>query len=277
MKGWRAAAAVLLAVACLWQWTRGAERTAHIPPQTPRCDLAPALDEGSPAGGSERARQLFLQTGLGPAGVSAVLGEGGAPALLRMQAQLYAPALWQCRSGTPLTRQETLDEAVQMAPLEDGDILVTTASHFFGWRQGHACLVVDAAHGETLDCGMSVAEIGSAPSWAYRANFVVLRLAGASRQERAAVAAAARRTLLGAPYNIAVGIFPAKGDGTGVTSTHCAHLVWSAYRAFGYDLDATGGPVVTPRDLLRSPLLEVVQVYGLDPQALLRERADFCP
>ena len=84
MKGWRAAAAVLLAVACLWQWTRGAERTAHIPPQTPRCDLAPALDEGSPAGGSERARQLFLQTGLGPAGVSAVLGEGGAPALLRI-------------------------------------------------------------------------------------------------------------------------------------------------------------------------------------------------
>ena len=48
-------AAVLLAVACLWQWTRGAERTAHIPPQTPRCDLAPAL-EGAPLRAGARGR-----------------------------------------------------------------------------------------------------------------------------------------------------------------------------------------------------------------------------
>ncbi len=276
IKTWRAAAAALLAMACLWQWTRAAERTAHVPPQAPRRALAAVPAGPAPAGRSGAGeRELFLQTGLGPAGAKAVLEQDGADGLLRMQDQLYAPAVWQCGTGTPLTRQETLASAVEMAPLEDGDILVTTASHFFGWRQGHACLVVDAARGETLDCGMSVAEIGSAASWALRANFAVLRLAGASAEERAAVAAAARGTLLGVPYNIAVGIFPPKGDGAGVRSTHCSHLVWSAYRAFGYDLDATGGPVVTPRDLLRSPLLEIVQVYGMDPQALLRERAAF--
>ena len=48
--------------------------------------------------------------------------------------------------------------------------------------------------------------------------------------------------------------------------TQCAHLIWSAFAAAGYDIDSDGGWLVTPRDLARSPLLEVVQVYGVDPR-----------
>lgn len=50
-----------------------------------------------------------------------------------------------------------------------------------------------------------------------------------------------------------------------VEGTQCAHLIWRAYAQFGYDLDANGGWIVTPRQLANSPLLEVVQVYGMDP------------
>lgn len=48
-----------------------------------------------------------------------------------------------------------------------------------------------------------------------------------------------------------------------LAGTQCAHLVWYAYQHFGYDLDSDGGLLVTPRDLYESPLLEVVQIYGL--------------
>ena len=33
-----------------------------------------------------------------------------------------------------------------------------------------------------------------------------------------------------------------------------------------YDVDADGGRLVTVDDLARSPLFEVVQLYGLDPR-----------
>ena len=36
----------------------------------------------------------------------------------------------------------------------------------------------------------------------------------------------------------------------------------------GYDLDPTGGPLVTPDDIANSPYLEVVQIYGFDPDKL---------
>lgn len=33
---------------------------------------------------------------------------------------------------------------------------------------------------------------------------------------------------------------------------------------FGYDLDGDGGLWVTPCDLMQSPLLEVVEAYGME-------------
>ena len=53
--------------------------------------------------------------------------------------------------------------------------------------------------------------------------------------------------------------------------TQSAHMIWSCYRALGYDLDSDGGRLVTPRDLLDSPLLEVVQIYGIEPKSLVQK------
>ena len=47
-----------------------------------------------------------------------------------------------------------------------------------------------------------------------------------------------------------------------VRGTQCAHLVWLAYAAYGYDIDSNGGLIVTPKDIAESELFEVVQIYG---------------
>ena len=72
----------------------------------------------------------------------------------------------------------------------------------------------------------------------------------------------ARENLVGLPYGLFSGL-AWLGESTGPPATQCAHLVWCAYAAFGYDIDGGGGWPVTPRDISLSPLLETVQVYGL--------------
>ncbi len=190
--------------------------------------------------------------------------------------------------------------------LQDGDILVSFSSHIFGWRSGHAGIVVDAAGGQTLEA-IAVghdSRICSLDSWAEYPSVAVLRLKGASREERAQVAAFAREYLVGIPYRVAsftwtVPEMPLPAEPAALepsllkepaalepflpeapaapvrplplripAGTQCAHLVWAAYAHFGYDLDGDGGSVVTPADLFWSSQLEVVQVYGLDPARL---------
>ena len=94
------------------------------------------------------------------------------------------------------------------------------------------------------------------------AAVAVLRLKGVSEERRAAVADWAREHLLGLPYGLFSGL-AWLGETSDPPATQCAHLVWCAYAAFGYDIDGCGGWPVTPRDISLSPLLETVQVYGL--------------
>lgn len=261
----RRGAAAALAVLLLWGWAAAAEPSAHISPPGAPCDLTPLFSKASLS--DEDYLLLLRQTGLGRAGVDGVLAQSGPEGLVQMQRQFFAPVSWNCARSTPLTRQETLTAPVALAPLQDSDVLVSAASHFFGWRNGHAALVVDAAEGRTLECAMFSAEFGQVSNWAWRANFVVLRLKNAGQAQRAAIARQAARRLLHTPYSISVGLFSPKGNGSQVPATQCAHLVWSAFAAFGYDVDATGGGIVTPCDIACSPAFEVVQIYGLAPDS----------
>lgn len=185
-----------------------------------------------------------------------------------------------------------------MPVLEDGDILITFNSHFLGWRNGHAAIVTDAERGlvlEALTLGKNSAVL-SLNGWRDCPSFAVLRLTEASVEQRKSVAKYAEEVLTDVPYRLTAGIWEGieamrlsgnselevgnivqdmtqdtkqdamQGEGDSVVSgTHCAHLVWYAYKQFGYDLDSDGGVLVTPRDLYDSPLLELVQVYGMEP------------
>ena len=96
--------------------------------------------------------------------------------------------------------------------------------------------------------------------WEKYPSFMVLRLKGASKEERAAVAEYARNNLAGVPYHLTAGLWGR--DSETLSGTQCAHLVWYAYNYFGYDLDSDGGLIVTPYDLSQSDKLEIIQKYG---------------
>ncbi len=157
-----------------------------------------------------------------------------------------------------------------LAPLENGDVIVSSSCHTFGWRNGHAGLVVNAETGSVLQ---SVApgtdsHIESTDWFLGSTNFIVLRLKGAGKEERNEIAKTAMARLKGIPYSLLVGILSPKDAGETVKKTNCSHLVWQAYKYFGYEIDSDGGAVCTARDIAKCDLFEVVQVYGFDPDKL---------
>lgn len=98
-----------------------------------------------------------------------------------------------CRKNSPISWEERLTPEAQaergerLTQLEDGDILVTPCSHTFGWRNGHAAIVIDAENRLTMEAvviGQSSA-VQSLDKWEEYPAVAVLRLKGASLQERA--------------------------------------------------------------------------------------------
>ncbi len=171
----------------------------------------------------------------------------------------------------PQTKQLYVAPVVE---LEAGDVLVTSSCHTYGWRNGHSALVLtDRRILQSVSLGYNStivsAHSSSGAAWFQSAaNFMVLRLKDADEETRRQIADEAEKTLDDIPYDLLVGIFKPKDQGTTPSGTHCSHLVWQAYKNAGYDIDSDGGPVCTTRDIANSPLFEVVQVYGFDPVKL---------
>lgn len=143
--------------------------------------------------------------------------------------------------------------------LRDGDILVTDSTYCLCFRHGHAALVVDAEQGITLEAfGIGTAsEYSKVEEWRRYPHVMVLRLT-APEEEQKAVAEYAKRNLVGIPYMLSPGVVDDKDMGGEYWGTQCAHLVWAAFAACGYDIDGDGGWLVTPADFTISGLLQVV-------------------
>ena len=255
--------------AALALWTASAEALAHCAPECAQVDLTPVLEKEVLTEADYAL--LFRQTGLARAGVEELRASGRQWELLGLQQRFFAGAEVECSHSGLFVQSERLTNfrsivyAVDFLPtVQDGDILITFNGHVFGWRSGHAAIVVDAEKRLTLEAIMPGYEsmICSLDSWQEYPGFALLRLRGVSARERARIAAYARECLTGLPYSLAA--FTDGGD-MPLSATQCAHLVWYTYQHFGYDLDSNGGFVVTPSDLYRSDLLEVVQIYGLSP------------
>ena len=162
-------------------------------------------------------------------------------------------------------------EAPQFVDLQPGDILLTLSTHTLGWRHGHAGLVVDAD--TVLEC-MTLgndSEMASVKHWSTYSDFAVLRVKDVTPEIQAQVVEYAMKHLCGVPYRLSAGFIGEKASDTKEAwfGLQCAYLVWYAWKQFGYDLDSDGGRLVTAKDLLQSPQLEVVQIYGMDPNAFL--------
>lgn len=247
------------------------ENSARFVPSYEKTDLTPYLEKETLS--EEDYELLYHQTGLTRLGVDALEDRSE---LLDYQENFFfegVRAHSMAAVTTPrcvLQTEEGADFYAKLVPLQEGDILVTSTCHTFGWRNGHAAIVVDAESRRVLEatgpgCNST---LGTANWFAHGTNFMVLRLKGASREERKEIASWAGNNLRGIEYSLFTGFFNAKDQSDGPKTTHCSHLVWQAYKRFGYDIDSDGGPLVTCNDIARSELLEVVQVYGFDPDTL---------
>lgn len=220
----------------------------------------------------EEYRTLYLQTGLGKSALDGMKGD--AARILSFQDALFYEGELEHEQVAFTTRRDIFADGYRapMVDLEEGDVLVSSVCHTFGWRNGHAAIIVDGAGENTLESvslGIpSTVSYGGSAWFRESANFMVLRLKGASQEARAAIAQTALERLRGVDYSITVGVFSPKDQGETPKETHCSHLVWQAYKYYGYDIDSDGGAVCTCRDIANSDLFEVVQVFGFDPVKL---------
>ena len=147
----------------------------------------------------------------------------------------------------------------RFSDIQNGDILVTDSTYCLCFRHGHAALVVDAAKGITLEAfGLGTeSEYSRLGEWRRYPHVLVLRLR-APKEVRQAVADYAKQNLVGIPYRLSPGMVDDKDMDEMYWGTQCAHLVWAAFEARGYDIDGDGGWLVTPSDFTSSVLLEIV-------------------
>ena len=238
----------------------GSGISARVIPDYAMLDIMPVLEKAEYSVLSEEEYELlYEQTGLGPAGVNELIGKGQKEILLQLQKNLFADLQVECTPNTIITKEERTQYRALIPYVEDGDILVTFNCHAYIWRNGHAAIVADAGKGLTVESGQlgTESKIVSLAHWEKYPSFAVLRLKGADPEERAAIGAYAKQELVGITYRLgAVKSGLQRG-------THCSHLTWYAYAHFGYDIDADGGWIVTPKDIYDSELLEVVQIYGM--------------
>ena len=220
---------------------------------------------------------LYLQTGLGKPAVDEILQmEEGQEQLMEYQHHFFNPPDISIDMLSPVTAEEVfkLDEehpeGFLIAPVQDGDIVITASTNTLGVRHGHAAIVIDAENGKTLEA-FTVGQpsgVQNLKKWNKYTTFMILRLKDVSQEITEEIAKFAKENLTDLSYHILAGIKTKLNPIEQLIVTHCSHIVWYAYMYMGYDIDYDKGVIVTPRDIAKSPLLEVVQVYGMDPITL---------
>ena len=251
-------------------------------PSSPKMDLSSVL--GTSPLTVEDYQTLFLQTGLGKSAVDYLLeqGDAGKNEISTYQTAIYTKQKVHC---SPIVSYFTcedklVDEAGNVingpspVDLREGDIILTLSTHTLGWRHGHAGLVVDTAGGgEILECAVigTDSSVFDASKWWEYSNYAVIRIKNVTPEMQKAVVDFANAYLVGVPYHLTSGLIGEKAqdyDGKGF-GMQCSYLVWYAWNSIGYDLDSDGGKLVTTNDILHSDLVEVVQVYGIDPHEFI--------
>lgn len=213
--------------------------------------------------------ELYRQTGLTKIAIDDCIAKGRADYILEIQDAFFETPQVYKTCFAPFTYIETLDRTIPIAPLQDGDILLSASMRCSFFRYGHSALVVDGEYAQILELAdfSKNSEINSATVFSNLASFMVLR-PKVSAEIKSQVVASAKQDLLGIKYSLTAGIFGDKYQERPSVS-QCAHLVWTAYKRYGIDLDGDGGAVVKPKDFLSSSV-EVVQVYGFDLEELWR-------
>jgi len=260
------------------------EKEGHYTPLYAKQDIETILEAGIT---EEEYEELFLQTGLGRSSVESIIEKYAnyIQELEKHQKNFFRENIYKSYKITPITVEEqSVDEEgkitrkFEIQGLKNGDILISLSTHSLGWRHGHAAIVVDSENGTTLESLVlgKDSEYQHYKKWERYPSFIQLRIkedvleqVGLDRGEvEDRLINTGEKKLYGVPYGLFAGI-PSK-YAVNISDTHCAHLVWYAYAELGIDIDSDKGIFVTPQDMANSDLLEVVQIYGLNPMEYLR-------
>ena len=217
----------------------------------------------------ETERELFLQTGLGEIGIEEIRKiceseKEFQTHLLEFQEQLF------------IGKGEK-----QLIDLKTGDILVSMSQRLCFYPHGHAAIVIDGDTNQILEArsykaGSCVCKLSK---WSHLHSFVVLRVKEEVVKELLDegyesptynAAFYASKNLNGLKYSLLKDI-RVLNEGT-PEYTQCAQLVWYAYYKAGLDIDENRGIIVKPKDFLKSDVLDIVQVFGIEPDKLLKMR-----
>ena len=281
--GITAAILILAAVVIILFLENKTEKEGHYTPSYAKQDIEAIVGDGIK---EDEYKELFLQTGLGKSTINSIIENNNnyVEELKKYQDDFFAENDYVCNRITIITGEEQSVDAdgkitgkFKIQGLRDGDILISLSTHSLGWRHGHAAIVVDSKKGITLESLVlgQDSEYQNYKKWEKYPTFIQLRLkdnvlkeVGGDRQEvEKKLINTAKTKLKGVPYGLFAGI-PVKYV-ENISDTHCAHLVWYAYKELGIDIDSDKGIFVTPYDMANSDLLEVVQIYGIDPTEYL--------
>ncbi len=211
---------------------------------------------------------IFRQTGVSPVAAKDIIKNGDADILVKLN-DLYfnVPDTKKNYIAYPITLEEmNKSQVTPIVPLKKGDILITFNTRTFDWRHGHCGLVLDES-GLTLLEHMAIGETSCTTDafyWGRYPAFAVLRYP--DEKVAADTADYALNNLVDIPYSIFAGIMKKDKTDEDNPSSHCSHIVWQAYKSQDVDIDRDGGMIVTPRDIAFSEELQIVQIYGLNPQ-----------
>lgn len=215
---------------------------------------------------------LYAQTGLTKAGVDRALarGEAGKRRVKQIQEDFFAEHTVVNSKFAPYVCTDYIEDSVTNIYYERGDIIITSSTHISSVRIGHAGLLVNGgASGNVLQANAygTFSRISSASEFTKRVNFMIFRVKDevADGEKLNEIVDYAEDNLQNIPYEGLAGLLSKKDE---IYKTQCAHLIWYAFKQFGIDLDSNGGLMVTPYDMANSPCLELVQVFGFDPEKL---------
>lgn len=254
------------------------EPYAHIAPDYPKIDISSVISQE--VLGVSDYNLLFYQTGLGKPAIDELREKRSnfRHEILKYQERFFADVKYVCEKNSLISREESVVDdngsyakGTDLAAMHDGDILITKASHTYGWRNGHTAIIANSKEGITLECAVlgSSSCLQGIDKWTNYPNFIHLRLKEAPEELLQEIAKSSLKNLYDIPYSLTAGIISPKFQKAGeISRTHCSHLVWESFMFFDYDLDSDGGMIVTPKDIANSPLLEIVQVYGVKPDEI---------
>lgn len=245
-----------------------ADKIVCITPDYDKIEISALLDKQTLS--DDDYQLLYRQTGLTKIGVNRALERGatGKQRILDIQTDYFKERKVKNDKFAPFVCTDRLEgkSHMQNIYLEKGDIIVTSSTHISGVRIGHSGLVTNAASGTVLQAmayGQPTFE-GSIRGFTSRVNFMILR-PKVDANTRSDVADYALETFKGVAYDGLLGLF-LTNDRT--DRTQCTHMIWKSFYDFGIDLNSGGGLLITPRDIANSPHVELVQVFGFDPDKL---------